>query len=53
MNARIKPKDFTDNQKGMIQAFNRYICYIKPGPNDSQGQEQLVEVKYARARTYF
>jgi TolA-binding protein len=51
--AKLKPKDFTDNQKGMIQAFNRYICYIKPGANDTQGQEQLVEVKYARARTYF
>ncbi len=51
--AKLKPKDFTDNQKGMVQAFNRYICYIKPGPNDTQGQEQLVEVKYARARTYF
>jgi TolA-binding protein len=51
--AKLKPKDLTDNQKGMIQAFNRYICYIKPPPNDTAGQEQLVEVKYARARTYF
>lgn len=50
---RLKAKDFTDNQKGMIQAFNRYICYIKPAASDNQGQEQLVEVKYARARTYF
>jgi tetratricopeptide (TPR) repeat protein len=50
---RLKPKDFTENQKGMITAFNRYICYIHPGPNDTQGQDQLVEVKYARARTYF
>ncbi len=51
--AKLKPKDFTDQQKGMISAFNRYICYIHPGPQDAQGQEQLVEVKYARARTYF
>lgn len=51
--AAYKPLDFTDTQKGMIQAFNRYICYIKPGASDTQGQEQLVEVKYARARTYF
>jgi hypothetical protein len=51
--AKLKPKDLTDNQKGMIQAFNRYICYIKPPANDTAGQEQLVEVKYARARTYF
>jgi len=51
--AKLKPKDFTEVQKGMISAFNRYICYIHPGPTDTQGQEQLVEVKYARARTYF
>lgn len=50
---RLQPKQMTDNQKGMITAFNRYICYIKPAAGDAQGQEQLVEVKYARARTYF
>jgi tetratricopeptide (TPR) repeat protein len=51
--AKLKPKEFTPDQKGMIQAFNRYICYIHPGPNDAAGQAQLAEVKYARARTYF
>lgn len=51
--AALKPKEFTDQQKGMVQAFNRYICYIKPPATDNAGQEQLVEVKYARARTYF
>ncbi len=50
---KLKPKDMTDNQKGMVQAFNRYICYINPPKSDNAGQEQLVEVKYARARTYF
>jgi tetratricopeptide (TPR) repeat protein len=50
---KLKPKELTENQKGMLQAFNRYICYIKPAANDATGQEQLVEVKYARARTYF
>ncbi len=50
---RLKAKELTDNQKGMLQAFNRYICYIKPGANDTAGQDQLMEVKYARARTYF
>ncbi len=50
---RLKPKELTENQKGMLQSFNRYICYIKPAAGDAQGQEQLVEVKYARARTYF
>ena len=50
---KLKPKDMSDNQKGMVQAFNRYICYINPPKSDNAGQEQLVEVKYARARTYF
>ena len=50
---RLAPKPFTDNQKGMISAFNRYICYIHPAAGDTQGQDQLTEVKYARARTYF
>lgn len=50
---KLKPKDMTDNQKGMVGAFNKYICYIKPAQGDKAGQDQLVEVKYARARTYF
>lgn len=51
--AKFTPKDFTDSQKGMITAFNRYICYIKPPAGDKDAQEQYVEVKYARGRTYF
>lgn len=50
---KFKPKDFTDMQKGMITAFNRYICYIKPPKGDKEAEEQYVEVKYARARTYY
>jgi TolA-binding protein len=51
--AKFLPKDFSENQKGMITAFNRYVCYIKPAANDKEAQEQYVEVKYARGRTYF
>ena len=50
---KFKPKEFTDMQKGMIQAFNRYVCYIKPPEGNKQAYDQYVEVKYARARTYF
>ena len=50
---KFKPKPFTDMQKGMISAFNRYICYIKPPSGDKEAEEQYVEVKFARARTYF
>ncbi len=51
--AKFKPKDFTPMQKGMVTAFNRYVCYITPKPNDVEAKQQYVEVKYARARTYF
>jgi tetratricopeptide (TPR) repeat protein len=50
---KFKPKDFSDMQKGMIQAFNRYVCYIKPPEGNKQAYDQYVEVKYARARVYF
>ena len=50
---KYKPKPFDDRQKGMINAFNRYVCYIKPADTDKEGKDQYVEVKYARARTYF
>ena len=50
---KYAPKKFTESQSGMITAFNRYICYIKPAANDKEALEQYVEVKYARGRTYF
>lgn len=50
---KFKPKDLTQLQKGMIQAFNRYACYVKPDENDKEAMEQYIDVKYARARTYF
>ncbi len=50
---KVKPLPFTDMQKGMIQAFNRYVCYIKPPEGDKDALSQYIEVKYARARTYF
>ena len=50
---KFKPKPLTDFQKGMIKAFDRYVCYIKPPKGDTEAEEQYVEVKYGRARTYF
>ncbi len=51
--AALKPKEFTASQKGMITAFDRYICYIKPPESDAEAMDQYVEVKFARARTYY
>jgi len=49
----LMKKEMSSAQRGMVQAFNRYICYIKPAEGDAKAKEQYVEVKYARARTYF
>lgn len=50
---KLAPREFTTMQQGMIGAFNRYVCYIKPPAGNKQAEEQFVEVKYARARTYY
>jgi tetratricopeptide (TPR) repeat protein len=50
---QLSPKDFTEGQKGMITAFNRYICYIKPDGSNKEALDNYVEVKFARGRTYF
>jgi tetratricopeptide (TPR) repeat protein len=49
----LAKKEMSPAQKGMVQAFNRYLCYVKPGDSDTKAKEQYSEVKYARARTYF
>lgn len=50
---KFKPKELTELQQGMIMAFNRYVCFITPPKGDAEKEEQYVEVKFARARTYF
>jgi tetratricopeptide (TPR) repeat protein len=50
---KFKPKELNEQQKGMVTAFNRYVCYIKPPKGDAEAEEQYVEVKYGRARIYF
>jgi len=50
---RLAPKTMKADQIAMVKSFDRYICTIKPAANDGAGLEQLIEVKYARARTYF
>ena len=38
---KFKPKPFTDLQKGMITAFNRYVCYIKPPKGDKDSRRPV------------
>src|SRR5262249_45135832 len=51
--ASLAPRELTDLEKGMVGSFNRYLCAVKPDASDKEGQERLVEIKYARARTFF
>lgn len=50
---KYKAKELTADQKGMLTAFNRYVCYIQPDKSNKEALSQYVDVKYARARTYF
>jgi TolA-binding protein len=48
-----KPKPFGPTQRGMLAAFDRYACNITPPRNDRDAMDQYVEMKFARARTYY
>ncbi len=50
---RYRPKELGTIQRNMLKAFDRYICNIKPPTKDRAAMEQYVEVKFARARTYY
>ena len=49
----LAKKELAPDQKGMVGAFSRYLCVIKPADGDSKVKEQYAEVKYARARVWF
>jgi len=42
----MQPREFTDLEEGMLNAFGRYVCYV----NDS---DDLDQIKYRRARIYY
>ena len=44
-NTKFAAKPFDDGQKGMLTAFNRYVCYIKPDANSSKDDK----THYARS----
>jgi tetratricopeptide (TPR) repeat protein len=50
---KFASKPFNDGQKSMVNAFDRYVCYVNPEKKDAAAVSQLVEVKFARARVYF
>ncbi len=45
-NSKFSKKNFTPLQEGMLQAFNRYVCYVDKA-------EDLATIKYRRARIYY
>ena len=48
-----KAKEPTEGQKGMLSAFDAFICYVHPDKSDAKGYQKLIDVKYARARVYW
>ncbi len=44
--AKFETKKFTPLQEGMLEAFNRYVCYV-------DNAEDLATIKYRRARIYY
>lgn len=50
---KLKSKEFSKEQQGMVVAFKRYLCHIKPSDTDKDAREQYVEVMFALGRTYF
>ncbi len=51
--AKLAPVPLSARQTAMIGAFDRYLCFIEPDEKDKAAIERYVDVKYARARTYF
>ncbi len=43
---KFAPRDFTPLEKGMLEAFSRYVCYVDQS-------DELVQIKYQRARIYY
>ena len=43
---KFAPKELTPLQEGMLQAFNRYVCYVDKA-------DDLATIKYRRARIYY
>jgi TolA-binding protein len=48
-----RPRELDERERAMLASFDRYVCIVKPAAGDKAAQGTLVEVKFARARTYF
>jgi len=50
---RYQPRAIGTVQQNMLRAFDRYVCNLEPPKGNPVAMEQYVEIKYARARTYY
>jgi TolA-binding protein len=50
---RFQARALTDAQKAMLASFDRYVCGVAGESADKELRERLVEIKFARARTWF
>lgn len=42
----LQPREFTEMERGILSAYNRYVCFVDQG-------EELINIKYRRARIYY
>ncbi len=43
---KFASREFTELEKGMLNSFSRYMCYVEES-------DELVQIKYRRARIYY
>jgi tetratricopeptide (TPR) repeat protein len=46
-------RELTSDEKTMVGSFDRFLCVAKALPTDKDLEEHVVDVAFARARTYF
>ncbi|MEJ7733670.1 MAG: tetratricopeptide repeat protein, partial [Polyangiaceae bacterium] len=50
---RFQARPLTDAQQAMVGSFDRYVCGVPADGADKAQRERLVEIEFARARTWF
>lgn len=51
--AAYAPQKLEDDERAMLDAFDRYACKIEAPKGDDEALEKHCEVKFARARAYY
>ena len=50
---RLAPRALEDDERRMLSAMDRYLCWIEIPKGDHAARAQRVDVEFARARTFY